>query len=138
MPLINWEDSFSVGYRAMDEEHMRLVELVNELHDNLLAGCSMTLIEAGFHRVARHTADHFRHEERLMAESDYPDIDNHMLAHQQLVYQLADLLTMIDAGEPVFTVELAEFLKIWLLNHILTMDKKLGAYLAQQSTTTSG
>lgn len=136
MPLVDWDDSLSVGYRPMDAEHMRLVELVNELHDNLLAGRSMTLIEAGFHRVARHAADHFRHEEKLMAESDYPDGHDHILAHRQLETQIADLITQIDAGEPVFTLELVEFLKNWLLNHILTMDKKLGAHLAPPSPAT--
>jgi len=132
MPLIDWNDALSTGYRPMDADHMRLAELVNELHDNLLAGSSMTLIEAGFHRIARHTANHFRHEERLMAESSFPDSLNHTLAHQQLETQIADLLRQVDAGEPVFTLELVEFLRNWLLNHILSMDKKLGEHLVRQ------
>lgn len=138
MPLIDWDGSLSVGYRPMDAEHMRLVELVNELHHNLLAGRGMTLIEAGFRRIARHATDHFRHEESLMAESGYPDSHDHILAHRQLETQIADLITQIDEGEPVFTLELVEFLKNWLLNHILTMDKKLGAHLAPSSPATGG
>ena len=136
MPLIDWNDALSVGYRPIDADHMLLAELVNELHDDLLAGSGMTLIEAGFHRIARHTANHFRHEERLMAQSGFPDSRNHTLAHQQLETQIADLLRQVDAGEPVFTLELVEFLKNWLLNHILTMDKKLGEHLALESANT--
>lgn len=136
MPLIDWNDTLSVGYRPIDAEHMRLAELVNEFHGDLLAGSSMTLIEAGFQRIIRHAADHFRHEERLMEESGFPDSHNHRLAHQQLEAQIADLLTQIEAGEPVFTLELVEFLKNWLLNHILTMDKKLGEHLARRTAGT--
>ncbi len=132
MPLIEWNDALSVGYRPIDADHMRLAELVNELHDDLLAGSSMTLIAACFQRIARHTASHFRHEEHLMEGSGFPDSHNHALAHQQLEAQIADLLRQVDAGEPVFTLELVEFLKNWLLNHILTMDKKLGEHLAIQ------
>jgi len=131
MPLIDWNDALSVGYRPIDADHLRLVELVNELHDNLLAGSSMTLIEAGFQRLVRHTASHFRHEEQLMAESGFSDSVNHTLVHRQLETQIADLLARLAAGEPVFTLELVEFLRNWLLNHILTLDKKLGEHLAQ-------
>ena len=97
----------------------------------------MTLIEAGFRRVARHASDHFRHEENLMTESGYPDSHDHILAHRQLETQIANLITQVDAGEPVFTLELVEFLKNWLLNHILTMDKNLGAHLALSSPAAS-
>lgn len=129
MTLIAWNASHETGYAPMDTEHMRLAGLLNELHDDLLHGSSLTLIETEFQRIARHTASHFRHEERLMEESGFPDSPNHLLAHQQLEAQIADLSRQIDEGEPVFTLELAEFLRNWLLNHIMTMDKKLGEHL---------
>ncbi len=129
MTLIAWNASHETGYSPMDAEHMRLAGLLNELHDDLLQGSSLTLIETEFQRIARDTASHFRHEERLMEKSSFPDSPNHLLAHQQLEAQIADLLRQIDAGEPVFTLDLVEFLRNWLLNHITTMDKKLGEYL---------
>lgn len=133
MPLIDWDNHLSTGFRAIDLEHKRLVDLVNELHEYLVSGSSLNLINAVFEQIARHTGGHFRHEEKLMVESNYPDYANHCLAHQELEKQITELLRGIDAGAPVFSQDLVDFLKNWLVNHILTMDKALGEYLSKQS-----
>jgi hemerythrin len=133
MPLIDWDNNLSTGFRAIDLEHKRLVDLVNELHEYLVSGSSLNLINAVFEQIARHTGGHFRHEEKLMLESNYPDLTKHRLAHQELEKQIAELLRSIEAGAPVFSQDLVDFLKNWLVNHILTMDKALGEYLSKQS-----
>ncbi|MBS4098757.1 MAG: hemerythrin family protein [Sulfuricella sp.] len=133
MPLIDWNESLEIGFRPIDADHKRLVALLNELHEYLVSGSSLSLIHSAFQRIARHTATHFRHEEALMAESGYPDAPNHCLAHQELEKQMADLLQRLDEGASVFSQELVDFLKNWLINHITTMDTALGHYLAGQN-----
>lgn len=129
MSLIEWNEALELGYRPIDADHRRLVEMVNELYDDLLAGNSVTLILALFESLARHTAAHFRHEERLMEENAYPEQMDHMAAHHYLESQIKDLLERFNAGEPIFSLETVEYLKDWLLMHIHTMDKNLSNYL---------
>ncbi|MCC6132451.1 MAG: hemerythrin, partial [Acidobacteria bacterium] len=38
MSLITWSDELSVGVSAFDNQHKRLVALINELHDAMSAG----------------------------------------------------------------------------------------------------
>lgn len=128
MPLIEWNDDLKTGFRPMDSEHRRLANLVNELHEYLVAGSSLTLIDAVFQQIAAHTVVHFRHEEKLMAEYGFPDLAAHREAHLELERQITELLQRIELGAPVFSLELVEFLKSWLVSHILTLDKAFGEY----------
>lgn len=129
MPMIEWNEELELGFRPIDADHMRLVGMVNELYDDLLAGSSMTLIFAQFERLAGHTVTHFRHEERLMEENAYPEQLEHMAIHHHLESQIQELLERFNAGEPVFSLETVQFLRDWLLIHIKTMDKSLADYL---------
>ncbi len=38
MALMEWTDKLSVGVAALDEDHKKLVGMVNELYDAMLAG----------------------------------------------------------------------------------------------------
>jgi len=132
MPLIEWNETLELGCPPLDEDHMRLVGMVNELYDELLAGRGMTLIFARFERLAGHTAAHFRHEERLMEENAYPEQLEHMATHHHLESQIKDFLERFHAGESLFSLETVQFLKDWLLIHIKTVDQNLGDYLIRR------
>ena len=133
MPLIEWNETLELGYRPIDVEHMRLVAMVNELYDDLLAGSSMTLIFAQFERLAGHAAAHFRLEEHLMDENAYPERLDHIATHHLLQSQIKDFLERFNADEPVFSLDTVQFLKDWLLTHIKTMDKNLSDYLIRET-----
>jgi hemerythrin len=38
MPLFAWDESLSVGYEPIDEQHKRLIALINKLHDAMIEG----------------------------------------------------------------------------------------------------
>ncbi len=38
MPIIQWNQVFSVNIKQIDAQHMKLVELVNLLHDSMKEG----------------------------------------------------------------------------------------------------
>ena len=38
MPLMTWTDRMSVGVAVLDEDHRKLVAMVNELYDAMQAG----------------------------------------------------------------------------------------------------
>jgi hemerythrin len=78
-----------------------------------------------------YTRTHFAAEERLMLLHAYPDYDRHRAAHEGLAGRVAGLFAKFQQGEPVITLQLAKFLRDWLTDHILGMDKELGAYLTR-------
>lgn len=38
MPLIEWNDSFSVKIDSIDEQHKKLVDLLNSLNEEMVQG----------------------------------------------------------------------------------------------------
>ena len=38
MAFVQWKDSYSVGHPQIDQQHQRLLAMINELHDVMSAG----------------------------------------------------------------------------------------------------
>lgn len=132
MPLIQWTDTLSVGHDAIDRDHRRLAETVNGLHEAMLAGQGMGQVRSALDDIIAHAADHFRREEKLMAETDYPALAEHQAEHDRLVEEVAQLRRRFDAGESIYSLRVLQFLSDWLLRHIDATDRPLGDYLARR------
>lgn len=129
MPLITWNDSLSVNVQEIDSQHKRLVELINQLHDAMSQGRGREVMGKVLDGLISYTRTHFAYEERLMAARAYPSLAQHKAEHDALTKQVLDLQSQFLAGQAVLTLQVMKFLKDWLSNHILEVDKKLGAYL---------
>ena len=132
MPLILWDSSFSVGYEPIDAEHMRLDKLINQLHDAMTLGWGQQIVSYVLDALVDYTQTHFATEEHLMAFHDYPAAADHKQEHDELTHQVLDLRSQLASGQPVVTVDVMQFLKRWLTDHILGTDMALGSFLASQ------
>lgn len=124
MALFQWNNSFSVNNSEIDKQHQKLVELVNSLHDAMSQGKSKDVLGKIFNDLIIYTKSHFKSEENLMLNKNYPDYTAHRLEHQKLTNQVIKLKSEFDAGKVVISIELLNFLKDWLKKHILETDKK--------------
>ena len=129
MPLISWSDQLSAGIEEIDTQHKKLVQLINGLHDHMLAGDAGDIMGKVLDRVIEYTVFHFGTEERLMSEYEYPQSPVHKLEHQKLVSTAVDLQNKLKTGQGHITMETMKFLKDWLQNHILKSDKVFGKFL---------
>jgi len=131
MSLIQWDQSYSVKVPEFDEDHRTIFALINKLHEAMSQGCGRAILGGVFDELVDYTMRHFAAEERLLEmHDDYPEIDTHKAAHEKFRQQVVDLRRQYDAGALHISVEVALFLKSWLKNHILTMDKRYGDFLA--------
>ncbi|XPV75043.1 MAG: bacteriohemerythrin [Desulfovibrio sp.] len=130
MALIEWSSQLSVGFEEMDDDHKKLVGIVNTLNDAVADGCSDEDIEDILEELLSYTNWHFRHEERLMQEFEYPEYDAHKEEHSDLVQQASELFKKFQNGDKSVPELLLPFLKEWLANHILGTDMKTGNFLA--------
>jgi hemerythrin len=124
MPLVEWVPSLSVGVAQFDTDHRQLVHLINRLYDALEAG---TVPEIAFDQIVGFARLHFAHEEMLLDQHHYPELEAHRGEHAEFILQLAEL----QRQQPTATTALSllHFLKSWLLTHILGADKKYTAFL---------
>ncbi len=130
MPLMMWNDKMSVGIPRIDEEHKKLVAMLNELYDSVQAGHGKEALGKILDGLIAYTAGHFKHEEKLFAETGYPDAPAHKKEHDDLTKQVLDVQQKYKAGVTgTLSLEVMNFLKNWLVNHIQGSDKKYAPHL---------
>ena len=129
MPLITWGPALSVGVEEIDDQHQRLIVLVNELNDAMQAGQGKAKLGAVLSELVRYTVYHFATEERLMDKYHYELSVAHRAAHRKLEEDVGAFKIKFDAGDATISTELMNFLRDWLSRHILATDKKLAQAL---------
>ncbi len=123
MPLIDWTDKMSVGVEEIDEQHKKLVGIINHLHDSLKTNSYKEELKIIFMELIDYTKYHFEAEEKIMAEAGYEDLESHKKQHQKFVNKLLRMKDRCYMGKEEISVELSSFLSSWMLGHILRSDK---------------
>lgn len=130
MPLMDWGPKLSVGVREFDAEHQKLVGMVNDLFDAMNAGKGKDRLAPILDGLISYTVSHFQHEERLMQQHAFPGYVAHKDEHDKLTHQVADIQQKFKAGATAaLSVEVMNFLKNWLIKHIMGTDKAYTAFL---------
>jgi hemerythrin len=133
MEFIEWGEHLSVGVTVFDNEHKQLISLVNKLNQALLSGGAKKTMEEILQNLVNYTKIHFKHEEDYMVLHDYPEYEKHKKEHNALTDQVMDFYTRYQEGKTVFSLELMNFLKDWLTNHILISDKKYKSFFQSKN-----
>lgn len=128
MALITWSDSLSVKVKQFDDQHKKLVDMVNQLFDAMKTGKGNQVMGDILKQLIAYTQTHFAAEERLMKQYGYPDFEAHKKEHNALVMQVLDLQKQFQEGKAVLTQSVMTFLRDWLSKHIQGDDKKYGVF----------
>jgi len=129
MALLTWSDNYSVGVAAIDSQHKALVDTLNQLHDGMMKGQAASVTGPLLMKMVDYTRNHFADEEKLMAQTKYPSLQQHHAHHVDLTKQVEDFVGRYDRGEITLNVKLLNFLRDWLTNHILKEDKEYGPWM---------
>jgi hemerythrin len=129
MALSSWREDFSVNIVEIDKQHMCLIELINKLHDSMKAGQGNTVIGPILSDLINYTAFHFDTEEKYFKKFQYSEYLRHKIEHDKLRKEAKTLNAQFSEGKISLSVEVMQFLRDWLSNHILKSDKKYGSFL---------
>lgn len=132
MSIFTWSDEFSVEVPSIDEQHIQLVKTLNRLHDGLSDGESRDDVSKLLRSFISFTAFHFSYEESLFKAHAYPSADAHAEEHRRLVTRLMALRRRFDAREEEVDADLTQFLKEWLVLHILGTDRAYSGHLVER------
>ena len=127
--IVEWNKSYSVSVRDLDKEHMYLFDLINNLNDAMLQGKSKENLLKIIDALADYTVGHFAHEEKLFKKTNYPEFSEHKIAHETFVNKVKEFRDKVNSGEAMVSIEIINFLKDWLINHIGIFDKKYGGHM---------
>lgn len=133
MPLVTWNDSLSVGVPSIDDQHKKLVSLLNQLHDGMMSGKGKVILGGVLQGLIEYTTVHFKYEEDLFARTGYPESEAHKKEHADLVRSVKEIRQKYEtAGPSALTISVMSFLKSWLTSHIQGADRKYSAHLVSK------
>jgi hemerythrin len=129
MALLNWTENYSVKIKEIDTQHKKLVDIINNLHDSMKAGKSKEVLGKILEELINYTGYHFKTEEDLFDKYGYPEKNTHKRQHGDLVDQVLKFKANFDNGKSVVSIDIMNFLRDWLTQHIAGSDKKYSSYL---------
>ena len=121
----------SVGNMELDREHEQILEMVRRLEassaENRTAVAREVLCD-----LLSYTEHHFRHEESLFQDTDYPAAASHAEEHRLLS---AKVRQIIADEEYVHPDSLSDMLEDWVVRHIVEVDQGYVDYLEAKAKT---
>lgn len=127
--LFPWSDSYSVQITLIDSQHKVLVGLINELHQAMVTRTGKEHLGKILSELIKYVRSHFAAEEGLLQSTHYPDSANHQAEHGRFTATVQEFQNKFQKNEVGLTVEVMDFLKDWLVNHIMRVDKQYVPHL---------
>jgi len=129
MPLVTWDASYSVKVDKCDEDHKKMISLINALHDAMLAGKGAQVIQQIVGELDDYASFHFAREESLLEKTHYPALGPHRAQHREFVKKMEQFQRDLEGATIGESVLVADFLKDWWTNHIMQTDRQYSAHL---------
>ena len=124
-----WTEDFSVGVPLMDEQHKKLIDLINAVADTNVPGRVFDSIM----RMYSYADEHFRNEEALMRRIGYAGIDEQIRMHKSFSAKAVEFAGR-DFTKGVTQQEVFTFLRNWLTEHILKLDMAYKAHVPREGS----
>lgn len=124
-----WDEKYTLHNADIDDQHCHLFDLAQRVAhatDRIETfNCAMDLF--------KHMNVHFKDEEQLMRQTDYPALDEHATAHFKLLTQFVAISQRLAQSSTHH--ELHDFMQNSFLQHTLEFDTLFGQFLGQQRIT---
>ncbi len=132
MSFITWTDELSVGIESIDEQHQQLVSIINDLNEAIKNNQADQIIADVFERLVSYTKVHFAFEEQLFDSHGYEGSPAHKAQHEALIDTVFSLQGRLTTDGNILGLEVMEFLRRWLTDHILKTDKDYAMFLVEK------
>lgn len=119
MAHLVWQDDLNTGIQVIDDQHRRIVDMINQLHDARELG--RDAVGNVLSELVDYTLSHFAFEEALLEEAGYEFSRPHKRVHEIFIGRVSDYSLRFKAGEDI-AQELIGLLSRWLFNHIRSDD----------------
>ncbi|MGD8835500.1 MAG: bacteriohemerythrin [Desulfobacteraceae bacterium] len=122
MAYMNWTDKLSVGIEEIDSQHKKLIQMINEFYDGVISDDKIAMGRL-LTSLIDYTISHFATEEKYMKLFNYPGAATHIEEHRSFTDKVSDIKKRFGSGELVLSLEITNFVKVWIIKHVLGIDK---------------
>ncbi|MBF0161040.1 MAG: bacteriohemerythrin, partial [Magnetococcales bacterium] len=116
-----WSDRMDTGISFVDKDHRWLVDQINALYQALNSGMGRAGIGKILDDLVGYAVAHFEREEVVFAKHGYP-AEKHIQEHRKLAGSVSAFQDKYHQEGATITLEVLNFLKEWLVDHILVSD----------------
>jgi|SRR5208283_3182348 len=132
MALVEWTQKLSVGIPSIDKQHQKLIELLNAFFVSVQNKDGKGKIATVIKGLKDYTIEHFNSEEAVMRIHKYPGLEVQVREHESFVKTVQDFEDRFNKGKLILTLEITNFIRDWITNHIMNVDKQYSDFLAQR------
>lgn len=131
MEAIIWTSKYDIGIDEIDQQHKKLVTLINGLYAAMIRPGSHQQTAAVITEVIDYTKVHFAIEECLLRMCEYADYDRHKAEHDRFIAEIQDIDRRYCDGDTALAMDLFTLLRDWLIRHIRETDIHYAPILRQ-------
>jgi hemerythrin-like metal-binding protein len=134
MAYFEWAEDMVIDSGPIDDDHQKLVALVNQLHTATTDGRGQEVVGKILEELVAYTAGHLQREERLMESLKFPHLAPHRVGHEKFMHKVLDLKAKFDGGSITVASQLSTVLRDWLSLPIRRSDKEIKLFLDKRAT----
>lgn len=127
--FLGWSNLFLIGDPLIDSEHKVLVDYVNRLYELLAVPDNQAAVVSLLHSFLDHAKRHFHSEGQLLRRLALPDGAQHLHEHDTMLRQMQQWIAAIEEGAPLEREQVLQFVREWVVRHVLFVDMRLKAHL---------
>lgn len=129
LSYVKWKDSYYVGVEEIDYDHKQLVGMINQVVTASQDHLAENIVPEILDKLIDYTKYHLEREEKLMEQYDYPVKEQHAIQHAKFIDKINRFYSKFSEERNMKNQEVFDFLRCWLLKHISSTDKDLGAFI---------
>ncbi|MCW8962845.1 MAG: bacteriohemerythrin, partial [Gammaproteobacteria bacterium] len=80
-----WKDEYSVGIDSIDQQHRKLLNLINQLQTAVNYSTGESFEQEALDELVDYTKTHFSYEEGLLEKYEYPGYEPHKAQHIEMI-----------------------------------------------------
>ncbi|WP_245884114.1 EAL domain-containing protein [Vibrio albus] len=126
--IFPWHDSFNIGVTEIDQQHRKLVDLLNQAANRLILQHSDIEPKTLINELLNYAEYHFKTEDDYwnVMLSDSPLVKEHKSSHDDFIQYMNEVRANIGIcpNDQLFE-DLFSFLVHWLATHLLEKDKHM-------------
>ena len=120
--FIRWKKKYSVGIPSIDDDHKKLINLINQLQNANYYFVDKDHERQALNELIDYTKYHFDREEKLMQKFAYPEYEAHQDQHKKMIAKVNAIVEDYEVNADHAINDTVKFLRNWLINHIRKTD----------------
>jgi len=126
-----WDESLETGHETIDEQHKQLFNALISIIEASGEGHGKDEIVRTLDFLSEYTVRHFKTEEDLQKEFDYPGYSIHKKSHDDFKATINEMISILKKKGPNKKLidNVVKTTGDWLITHIKGSDLEMASYL---------